>query len=85
MSAAGELELELSYVVTGAGWQPLYDVRSSDKDVEVTYLAQVAQNTGEDWPAVSLTLSTARPSLALVLPELDPWYLRPRQPLPPSG
>jgi uncharacterized protein (TIGR02231 family) len=81
VSAAGDLELALSYVVTGAGWQPLYDIRSSDATVEISYLAQVAQNTGEDWPDVSLTLSTARPSLSLVLPELDPWYLRPRQPI----
>jgi uncharacterized protein (TIGR02231 family) len=78
VSAPGDLELELSYVVTGAGWQPLYDIRASDNSVELTYLAQVAQNTGEDWPEVTLTLSTARPSLSLVLPELDPWYLRPR-------
>jgi len=85
VSAAGDLELELTYVVTGAGWQPLYDVRSSDAAVELTYLAQVAQNTGEDWPSVALTLSTARPSLSLVLPELDPWYLRPRPPIVPAG
>ena len=83
VSAAGELDLELTYVVTGAGWQPLYDIRSSDAAVEVSYLAQVAQNTGEDWPGVALTLSTARPSLSLALPELAPWYLQPRRPLPP--
>ncbi len=83
VSAAGDLDLELTYVVTGAAWQPLYDIRSSDASVELTYLAQVAQNTGEDWPDVALTLSTARPSLALVIPELDPWYLRPRPPMPP--
>jgi uncharacterized protein (TIGR02231 family) len=81
VSAPGDLDLELSYVVTGAGWQPLYDIRSSDTTVEVSYLAQVAQNTGEDWLDVAVTLSTARPSLSLVLPELDPWYFRPRQPI----
>lgn len=78
VGALGDLDLELTYVVTGAAWQPLYDIRSSDTSVDVTYLAQVAQNTGEDWPDVALTLSTARPSLSLVIPELDPWYLRPR-------
>lgn len=83
VSEPGDLDLELTYVVTGAAWQPLYDIRSSDAAVELTYLAQVAQNTGEDWPDVALTLSTARPSLALVIPELDPWYLRPRPPMPP--
>jgi hypothetical protein len=33
---------------------------------------------------VAVTLSTARPSLALVIPELDPWYIGPR-PVPWSG
>ena len=85
VSAAGELDLDLTYVVTGAAWQPLYDIRSSDASIEVSYLAQVAQNTGEDWPQVAVTLSTARPSVTLALPELAPWYLRPRQPLPPPS
>jgi uncharacterized protein (TIGR02231 family) len=35
----------------------------------------VHQSTGERWEDVGLSLSTARPSLAAVLPELDPWYL----------
>lgn len=85
VSAAGDLEVELTYVVTGAGWQPLYDIRSADATLEVSYLAQVAQNTGEDWPDVAVTLSTARPSLTLAIPELDPWYLRPRAPIAPAG
>lgn len=83
VSAAGDLDLELTYVATGAGWQPLYDIRSTDGSVEVSYLAQVAQNTGEDWPNVTVTLSTARPSLTLAIPELNPWYVRPRQPIAP--
>jgi uncharacterized protein (TIGR02231 family) len=45
--------------------------------LEVGYLAQVTQRTGEDWPDVALTLSTARPALAETLPELDPWYIGP--------
>ncbi len=83
VAAAGEFELELTYVVTGASWQPLYDLRLTDSGLDLTYLGQVAQNTGEDWPGVKLTLSTARPSLTLVIPELDPWYLRPRPPMMP--
>jgi len=78
---AGELTVELSYVVNGAGWQPLYDLRLSeeaDKPVlEVSYLAQVTQQSGEDWREVALTLSTARPALAATIPELEPWYIQP--------
>ena len=78
---AGEFELELSYIVMGASWHPQYDVRvqmADGKDtgeVELTYVGVVQQSTGERWENVGLSLSTARPSLAAVLPELDPWYL----------
>ncbi len=80
VSVAGDFGLDLTYVVMGASWQPLYDLRLVDQEVDLTYLAQVAQNTGEDWPNVALTLSTARPSLALEIPELSPWFVRPRPP-----
>ncbi|MDY7042170.1 MAG: mucoidy inhibitor MuiA family protein, partial [Chloroflexota bacterium] len=77
----GDLTVELIYVVSGAGWQPLYDMRLLEKGekslLEVSYLAQVSQRAGEDWPDVALTLSTARPALAGTLPELDPWYVGP--------
>jgi len=82
---AGELQVELSYVVTGASWKPLYDLRlledGEKPSLEVGYLAQVTQGAGEDWEDLELTLSTARPALAATLPELDPWYIHPLQPL----
>jgi uncharacterized protein (TIGR02231 family) len=81
----GELRLELVYVGNQAHWKPLYDLRLHEQDgqpeLEVTYLAQVVQSTGEDWDRASLTLSTARPALASQLPELDPWYIEPFQPV----
>ncbi len=83
VAQAGDFDLELTYVVTGAGWSPLYDLRLVVNKLDVTYLAQVAQNTGEDWPNVALTLSTAQPALALIIPKLSPWYIQPRRPLPP--
>jgi uncharacterized protein (TIGR02231 family) len=81
VTQAGDLTVELTYVVSKAGWQPLYDVRlleeGEQRVLEVGYLAQVTQRTGEDWNDVALTLSTARPALAETLPELDPWYIGP--------
>ena len=50
--------------------------------VDLTYVAIVQQSTGEQWENVSLSLSTARPSLAAILPELDPWYLNVYNPTP---
>jgi uncharacterized protein (TIGR02231 family) len=85
---AGDLTVELSYVVTGASWKPLYDLRLLDEGekpaLEVGYLAQVSQQTSEPWENVILTLSTARPAMAGILPELKPWYIQPYQPpVPP--
>lgn len=81
LEEAGEFELELSYLVTGASWHPQYDVRVQMKgekgegEVELTYVGVVQQSSGERWENIGLALSTARPSQAAVLPELDPWYL----------
>jgi len=77
----GEFDLELTYVVVGASWKPLYDLRLVEGDLTLTYLAQVQQNTGEEWPDVALTLSTAQPALSLVIPELPPWYIHQAIPL----
>ena len=89
LSTAGELELEISYIVLNASWQPQYDVRvqmdetQSRGTVELMYIGLVQQATGESWDHVNLALSTARPSLAAVLPELKPWYLNVYAPPPP--
>lgn len=83
---AGELEVELLYVVSGAGWKPLYDLRLLENGqengpaLELGCLGQVTQKTGEAWEGVELALSTARPALAGVLPELQPWFIRPFAP-----
>ena len=85
VTSAGELNIALSYIVPEAGWQPLYDLRFAtvaDKPaLEIGYLGQVIQRSGEDWSEVNLTLSTARPSLAGRSPELKPWILQPRRPI----
>jgi len=86
--SAGDMNVDLVYVVTGAGWQPLYDLRFSHEQdqaaLEITYLAQITQHTGENWQDIALTLSTARPALTSVLPELEPWFIRPMSPRIPS-
>jgi len=76
-SDAGEFELEVSYVVEKASWTPLYDLRLStaSKNINISYLAEVKQSSGEDWLGVALTLSTAKPGLGSLPPKLPPWYL----------
>jgi uncharacterized protein (TIGR02231 family) len=81
-SAATRAEVELSYHVSGASWRPLYDLALEGERLAVTYLAEVTQQTGEDWPAVEMALSTTRRGLHHTLPELDPWYVERAQPIP---
>lgn len=67
---------EIEYLVTKAHWYPIYDIRLlEDNSVELTYMAQVKQETGEDWEEVNLALSTARPALTSGLPEPKAWYV----------
>lgn len=69
------VKVNLTYVTYGASWTPIYDARFSSKEqkLSLNYLANVAQQTGEDWQGVKLTLSTAKPSLSGTVPELKPW------------
>lgn len=65
-------EFEVSYVVSRAGWQPVYDLRAvnTKNPVLLSYKANVFQSTGEEWKNVKLTLSTANPNLGGLKPEL---------------
>lgn len=69
--------LDLSYLVHQARWEPSYDVRLAPdgKEAELVYRAQVWQRTGEDWPGVKLSLSTAAPEVGGGAPELTPWHI----------
>ena len=84
---AGEFQPTLTYIVRQASWQPLYDVRLVEDDngrfLAIDALAQIKQNTGQDWSAVSLVVSTARPALNQRLPELKPWFIDEYKPVPP--
>ncbi len=84
-SAATSAEVEFSYHVPGASWRPLYDLAlEGGGRLAVSYLAEVTQQTGEDWPAVELVLSTTRRGRHERLPELDPWYIGRARPVPPQ-
>lgn len=79
LEAKGEEEvlLKLSYVVYGAAWYPVYDVRvdSDSNEVSLAYKAMVSQRTDEDWENVSLQLSTAKPHISGEPPKLGNWFL----------
>ncbi|MDZ8089958.1 MAG: mucoidy inhibitor MuiA family protein, partial [Nostoc sp. DedQUE12b] len=77
VAGEGEFELEVSYIVNRASWNPLYDLRFSTTSdiVHLSYLAEITQSTGEDWIGANLTLSTAKPGLGTLPPKLEPWYI----------
>jgi uncharacterized protein (TIGR02231 family) len=83
----GRFQPEVSYVVSQAGWQPLYDVRLLPENgryaLEINYLAQVTQRSGQAWSGVNLAVSTARPALNQRLPDIHPWFIREYQPPQP--
>lgn len=74
---AGHFELEVSYLVNRAIWTPVYDLRTSStrNRVNLSYMAEVRQKTGEDWTGVALRLSTTKPTLTTLPPKLKPWYI----------
>ncbi len=75
-SEAAKLTLDLSYQVSGATWEPLYDARLTDNGkLDIVQYGKVRQKTGEDWKGIELTLSTARPQRTTALPELDTTWL----------
>lgn len=82
-SARTPLNLELSYVVNGAGWRPVYDLRVKDTQtpVNLSYKARVFQNTGQNWDNIKLTLSTSNPALGGTKPELTTQYVDFPQPI----
>jgi uncharacterized protein (TIGR02231 family) len=64
-------EVALEYVVPGAGWRPRYELRTASdaRSVELSYRAEVWQQTGEDWNEIELALSTARPHVGAEGPD----------------
>jgi uncharacterized protein (TIGR02231 family) len=88
LAEPGTVAVELSYLVAGASWRPRYDARVDVPRAAVHLLQQalVTQRTGEEWAAVDLALSTARPAVARRLPDDPaPWYVDAHQPAVAMG
>jgi len=72
----GELNLQLSYLVTGASWTSSYDCRidygDGKKNCVLNYFGSIINTTGEDWMKTKASLSTANPSLGGAPPILFP-------------
>jgi len=66
--------IELNYLVNNANWQQQYNLRANPKKstVLIEYNAVVNQTSGEDWDGVTLSLSTAEPTMVAAPPVLEP-------------
>jgi uncharacterized protein (TIGR02231 family) len=77
LSTTKEAELKLNYRVAQAGWAPSYrallDTASGALNLE--RLAQVSQQSGEDWKNVKLRLSTAQAAQKVGQNPPWPWKL----------
>lgn len=65
------------YYVNGASWYPTYELRSGSTEapLQLTYKANITQQTNEDWRNVPVTLSSANPNRSNVSPELKTYWL----------
>ncbi len=74
---AKSITFHISYLVTGAGWNPVYDIRADklNEPVTLVYKANVYQNTGVKWDNVKLALSTGNPTVGQASPTLNTWFI----------
>ena len=76
-ASAQSIEIVCTYLVTQAGWTPLYDLRSEGigKPLRLVYKANVHNLSGFDWKDVVLHLSTANPLVNNDRPILTPVFV----------
>lgn len=86
LATGGEVQITLTYQVSGASWSPLYDLHlegtGAQSTVAIGFGAQVRQTSGEDWNDVNVTLSTIRPAAGGQIPDPTNWWLDMYQPQP---
>ncbi|TFH08659.1 MAG: mucoidy inhibitor MuiA family protein [Candidatus Thorarchaeota archaeon] len=74
LSEDSEVELEITYQVNNARWNPIYDVDLLPGNAKLRRMALLYNQTKEDWNSVDLVVSTAtaRPVTAV---EATPYYI----------
>lgn len=76
-NVTAKTKLSLNYVVSNAGWSPIYDIKSESVNapLKIVSKANVYQNTGDLWKEVKMSISTGNPSINNTKPNLQPYYL----------
>ncbi|MBN2803368.1 MAG: mucoidy inhibitor MuiA family protein [Deltaproteobacteria bacterium] len=73
-NGANNSTLELTYMMPGATWEPMHELRldtANPDDVEVISFAQVTQTSGEDWDKAKLSFSTQSTVQSVRIPEIE--------------
>ncbi len=68
------IQVELTYMMPGATWEPMHELRVSStdgKNVELVSYAAVSQTSGEDWGGAELSFSTQSTTQSVRIPELE--------------
>ena len=73
----GSYEFSLQYLINGAHWQPVYDIRVNSKEAyaQVYQYAYVNQSTGEDWTKSKIELSNRQAKLNTTPPSISAYTL----------
>lgn len=71
------INIDVTYHISGASWNPEYDIRIGKKNIYIDYIAMIKHTTGEEWKDISMILSTLTPTGTSEVPELDPWFVAP--------
>ncbi len=67
-----ETKLSLTYQSGMVSWKPFYSVRMDGREkIELEYLAEINQESGEDWNNINLLLSTSSPDVSGRRPRLS--------------
>lgn len=82
VSAPSDSTLRLTYPIQGPSWAPAYraTLDTARARVHMERLAQVTQNSGEDWRDIQLRLSTGSPRSAPQGAQARPWRISVRSP-----
>jgi len=72
--APADAELVLTYMLPGATWETVHELRTQGGEptsADVTSFAVVTQASGEDWNGAELTFATQSATAAVRIPELE--------------
>jgi uncharacterized protein (TIGR02231 family) len=70
----GKARLELTYMLPGATWEPVHELRAAGPDprkAQIATYAVVTQTTGEDWSDVDIAFSTQSSTASNKIPQIS--------------